>query len=174
MRTLKGLAGPASFSLQWDSGGLEADYYQVEATLQDSQGQVLDQRTRLFRLGVVAGEITEFGATPVHFEIGDSIHIALAFRNSGTVGVTGAAVIRVQNLAGETVQQFRHDITALAPGSSVQFDDHWETSTAQEGTYSILGYVLYDSAATDPSVAVVSTSRLGERLYLPIITKSYR
>jgi len=62
--------------------------------------------------------------------------------------------------------------SGLAPGSPIQFEDLWDTSTAQEGTYSILGYVLYDSLATDPGVAVVSTSRLGQQLYLPLIAKS--
>jgi hypothetical protein len=108
-----------------------------------------------------------------HFELGDSIHISLAFHTTGTAGISGTAVIQVQDMHGETAQEFRHDIADVAPGGSIRLDDLWDTSSAQEGTYSILGYVLYDSMATEPGVAVVSTSWLEGRLYLPIIARSY-
>lgn len=82
-------------------------------------------------------------------------------------------MIQVQDMHGETAQEFRHDIADVAPGGSIRLDDLWDTSSAQDGTYSILRYVLYDSMATEPGVAVVSTRRLPGRLYLPIIAKSY-
>jgi hypothetical protein len=174
LRTLHHLVGPASFSLHWDSTGFEPDDYYVEATLQAEDGHVLDVQTAMFRLGLVSGEITEISTTPAHFEIGDSIHISLAFHNTGTVDISGTALIQVQDMHGETIQQFEHDVVDLAPGSPIHFEDVWDTSSEPEGTYTILGYVLYDSMTSEPGVAVVSTSWVEHRLYLPVITKSYR
>jgi hypothetical protein len=134
---------------------------------------VLDRATEMFRLGISSGEITSFTATPTYFDIGDSIDISMFFSNTGTVNITGTAVIKVQDEAGETVQEFWHDVTDLAPGDSNSFDDVWDTSRAEEGTYIIVGYISYDSMTTDPRIAVVSTSRPELRIYLPIITKSH-
>jgi len=173
LSTLDGLSGEASFSPQWDNSGFEPGYYYVEVTLQDTSGNVLDRQTEMFRLGISSGEITSFTATPAYFDIGDSINMSLVFSNTGTVNITGTAGIRVQGEGGETVQEFRYDVTDLAPDNAISFDDAWDTSGADKGTYSILGYVLYDSMSTDPMTAVVSTSRPEARIYLPIVFRSY-
>jgi hypothetical protein len=78
-------------------------------------------------------------------------------------------VIKVEDEAGETVQEFRHDFTDMAPGNDISFGDAWDTSGDEEGTYSVVAYVLYDSMATDPVTVVLSTQR---RVYLPIVLKS--
>ena len=51
----------------------------------------------------------------------------------------------------------RYNITDLFPDNSVQFDDTWESSGEDEGTYSIVGYVLYDGKITSPRMVTVST-----------------
>jgi hypothetical protein len=158
LHTLKGLAGPASFSPQWDSNGFEPGYYYVEVTLKDTDGNVLDRKTEIFRLGICSGEITSFTATPESFDIGDSIDLSLAFKNTGTVDITGTAVIRVQDVDGEVVQEFGHEFADLAPSDSVSFDDTWDTSGAEEGAYTIIAYVLYDAKSTDPVTTTVGTS----------------
>jgi hypothetical protein len=170
LRSLDDFEGEASFSPQWDSSGFDPGYYYVEVTLKDNDGNVLDRETERFRLGISSGEITSFAATPQHFDIGDSINISLVFSNSGTVDIPGTAVIRVQDEAAEKVQEYRHDITDLAPGNAISFDDVWDTSGAEEGTYSIVGYVLYDGMATDATTAVVSTEA---HIYLPIILRNF-
>jgi hypothetical protein len=127
-------------------------------TLKDTNGNVLDRKTEMFRLGICSGEITNLSATPEFFDIGDEIDISMAFNNTGTVDITGTAVIRVQDEVGELVQEFGHEFTDLAPSDSVSFDDTWDTSGAEEGTYTIIGYALYDAKATDPATTAVSTS----------------
>ena len=96
--------------------------------------------------------------------------ISLVFSNTGTVNITGTAVIKVQAEGGETGQEFRHEVADLAPGNAINFDDVWDTSGEEEVTYSIVGYVLYDSMATDPMTAVVSTQA---SIYLPVVLKRY-
>ena len=111
LHTLQELAGPASFSPQWDSNGFEPGYYYVEVTLQEPGGNVLDRRTEMFRLGISSGEITSLTATPAYFSIGDHISISLVFSNTGTVNITGTARIQVQDESGvgsPRVQSRRH------------------------------------------------------------------
>jgi hypothetical protein len=169
LRTLHGFAGEASFSPQWDSGGFEPGYHYVEVTLKGTGGQTLDKRSEMFRLGISAGEITSFSAMPTTFDIGDSIELSLVFGNTGTVSITGTGVVKVQDEAGETVDEFRHDFTDLAPGNAIRFDDAWDTSGNEDGSYGLVAYVLYDSMATDPMTAFVSTEA---RVYLPVVLKS--
>jgi hypothetical protein len=152
LRTLKGLAGPAYFSPHWDSNGFEPGYYYVRVTLKDTAGNVLDRKTEMFRLGISSGEITSFTATPESFDIGDEIDISLAFNNIGTVDISGTALIRVQDEAGDIVQEFSHNVTGLAPDDSVSFDDTWDTSGAEQGTYHINGLVFYDGQAAGSEI----------------------
>jgi hypothetical protein len=158
LRTLKGLAGPAYFSPHWDSNGFEPGYYYVRVTLKDTAGNVLDRKTEMFRLGISSGEITSFTATPESFDIGDEIDISLAFNNIGTVDISGTAVIRVQNEAGDIVQEFSHNVTDLAPDDWVSFDDTWDTSGAEQGTYHINGLVFYDGQAAGSAIAAATTA----------------
>jgi len=169
-RSLDGLTGTASFSPQWDSAGFEPGYYYVEATIRDSAGNVLDREMKQFRLGICAGEVTTFTATPTLFDIGDTIDVSLVFSNTGTVPATGTAIIQVQDDSGEIVEDFRHAVTNLAPANSITFDDAWDTSGAEEGPYTVVGYVLYDSRTTSIEAITVSTEAY---IYLPVILKNY-
>jgi hypothetical protein len=150
LHVLKGFTGLASFSPQWDSSEVTPGYYFVEVTLKDTGGKVLDQKTDMFRLGISSGEIVSFTATPRYFDIGDEIEIEMAFRNNGTVNITGTAIIRVLNSTGYETEEFRHNVSNLTPSESISFSDEWDTSGAEGGSYKILGYVLYDSTATEP------------------------
>jgi len=156
LRTLKNFTGLASFSPQWDSSGFEPGYYYVEVTLKDTGGNVLDRRTEMFRLGISSGEITNFTVTPEYFDIGDDIEINMMFNNTGTVNITGSAITRIINSTG-CVVVFRHNVTDLIPSESISFRDTWNTSGADEGSYNILGYVLFDSATAEPVSVTVNT-----------------
>jgi hypothetical protein len=169
LESLIGLRGASSFSMEWDSSSAEPGTYLIEVTLEDAGGTLLDRSTELFGLGTVGGAITGFQAEPGHFAIGQSINLSLTFENTGTVPVMGTAVIQVRNEADDTVQEFSHEIANLAPGASAALEDAWDTSEAGEGTYRIVAHVAYDSTATDPAVAIVSTH---SRLYLPLVVRS--
>jgi hypothetical protein len=157
LRKLENVTGVASFSTVWDSTGFEPGDYVVEAELRATNGTLLDRETQLFVLGLSSGEITHFTATPEYFEIGDEIAIDLTFENTGTVNLTGTAVIMVYNATGSEVMDFRHNVTDLIPLESVSFSDTWNTAAAAEGSYELIGYVLYESTATDPVSVIVRT-----------------
>jgi hypothetical protein len=161
LSTLTNLTGPASYSLQWDSDSFEPGDYVVEVLLRDAENNVLDSKTVQFWLGISSGVITTFTATPEHFEIGNVIAINMTFANTGTVNLTGTAIVRVINGAGGTVEEYRHNMTDLLPSGSISFYDTWNTTGAPEGVYSILGYVLYESRSTDPASVMIGTATGG-------------
>ena len=96
--------------------------------------------------------------------------MSLTFINTGTVPLTGTTVVRIQTEVGEMVQEFSHDYGNLAPGSRVSFADVWDTLGAARGDYRVVAYVLYDSTATEPRVAIVGT---GRSVYLPLILNRF-
>jgi hypothetical protein len=169
LETLAGLSGKAAFSPQWDSGGAEPGLYYVEVTLRDPGGDVLDRQTETFVLGAPAGAITGFDVAPDQFEAGDDVGVTLVFSNTGTVPITGTTVVRILNGSGGTVQEFRHDVTGLPPGSDVSFGDVWDTSGASGGTYTVVGHAQYDSTTSDPVSAVVTGT---SRVYLPLVLRN--
>ncbi|MBE0411241.1 MAG: hypothetical protein IBX69_16080, partial [Anaerolineales bacterium] len=86
----------------------------------------------------------------------------------GTKPITGQAIIQVQAHVGGIQQTFTHDIVNLQPGSSVELGDTWNTTGSLEETYRIVGYVKFDSQATEPAMVFVSTKHW---IYMPIISR---
>lgn len=157
LRTLSSMGGYASLSLEWDSAGFVPGNYVLEVAIREANGALLDRETQAFALGVSAGKVTDFTAAPGCFDVGDQIDTSLTFSNTGTVVISGTAVIKVQDSDGETVKEFKHDVADLAPDASTSFDDVWDTSGVEEGRYGLVGYVLYDGAATHPGTAIVKS-----------------
>jgi hypothetical protein len=168
LESLDGLQGPASVSFHWDSSGFEPGYYDVEVTLRDPGGAVLATESERFRLGTVSGQILELAVAPTHFQIGDSIDLSLAFHNTGTVALSGTALIQVLDAAGGLAAEFTHDIANLAAGHTEALHDTWDTAGFSDGTYRIIAYVAYDSTATPPATAQVSTHHF---IHLPLIMR---
>jgi parallel beta-helix repeat protein len=163
LRTLKEFTGLASFSPEWDSTGFDPGYYYLELTLMDSDENVLNRKTEMFRLGISSGNITDFTINPEIFDVGDDIEINMTFNNTGTVNITGVATIKIFDSNGNVVEQFLHDIIGLIPSESVGFTNTWNTINASEiSYYSILGYVSYDSTTTDPVSALIQTDYDGD------------
>ena len=157
LNTLKNLSGFASFSDQWYSSGFEPGYYAVEVIIKDTGNNILDKKTRMFRLGISSGEVISLTANPGHFDAGDTISLSMAFKNTGTIPITGTAIIRVKDRSGNTAKEFNHLVTGLTPANSITFDDTWDTTGMQEGVYSIFGYVLFDSKSSEPMTTTVSS-----------------
>ncbi len=169
LETLEDLSADASFSIPWESDGYSPGYYYVEVALPDSLGGTMDKETQPFRLGVSSGAITSFAAAPSFFQVGDTVNLSLAFSNTGTLDITGTATIDVRDTAGQSVWQSNYEIAALMPDSTFTVGDIWDSTGAERGTYTVLGYVRYDSKATAPARAVVSTQK---HIYLPVVSRT--
>jgi hypothetical protein len=166
LHSLKNLQGPASFSCQWNSSGFAPGHYYVEAALKSTDGNILDRDTRRFGLGICSGQITSLSATPLQAQVGKDVTINMTFSNGGTVNITGNARIKILNSEGDVIGEFEHPIADLPPTESVSFSDIWKVS--QAGPCDILGYVSYDSGATEP-VAI----RINEAECFPSTNSAY-
>ncbi|MFO7742638.1 MAG: DNRLRE domain-containing protein [Anaerolineae bacterium] len=166
LQTLAGLTGVASFAHEWDTEGFDPGGYTLEVTLTDAQNQILDRSTRMFHLGVASGQATDLSVTPLHFKVGDTIDASLVFENTGSLDLTGTAVIKVQDEEGTLVEEFKQAFNDLAPGATTTLDVDWDTTGVARGDYALVGYALYDGMATEPEVVTVSTER---RIYLPVV-----
>ena len=168
LRTLDEMTGTASFSPQWNSTGAAAGLYDVEVTLRDPSGNLLDRTSQMFQLGVSSGEVVALTATPEVFNIGDAVSITMVFSNTGTTALTGTAIVRVQDEGGATIQEFSDVINGLALGESLTVNHVWDTTGEASGTYGIVGYATYEGMSADPLTTVVTTQR---KVYLPLVLK---
>jgi hypothetical protein len=85
----------------------------------------------------------------------------------GPARLTGTIVIAVQDEDTQVVSEFRHAFGDLAPATAVRFDEGWDTSAAEVGTFSIVGYTLYGGKS---SARVVIVSSL-QQVYLPVVLR---
>lgn len=171
LRTLHGVSGLASFSLEWDSTGASAGDYYVEVKLYDNDSNLLDQDAQSFRLGILSGEIASLDATPQLFNEGETIDISMVFGNVGTLPITGTAVIEVQTAEGLTITgPFTQTVDELTAGHSIEIHEVWDTTGVALGDYRVIGYVLFDARSTGASTVALTNLR---RIYLPVVLRGY-
>ena len=169
LKSLHHVQGLASWDTVWDSGSAQPGAYAIEVEIRDDLGNVLDRTTRRFELGIHAGEVTSFSVTPAMFNLGDTLDISMIFSNTGTVPITGTAVVEIQHSSVLTMgTALTRTIANLGPRSDVVLEDEWDTSGAEEGAYQVRGYVLYHSTSTEPASVLVGTQA---RITLPLVLR---
>jgi len=164
-RRLRLPPGDTSVTLNWQSAAGTAGDYSAEVFVRDGDGSLLDQRQIDFRLGVPAGEVSSFTATPEQFRIGDSVLLGLGFQNMGSCALDGECVFRIAG-GGDNVRQTRRSFTGLGPGQTLAVSDTWNTSQAEKGTvYYAIGHVSYTGGATPCRQILLSTNRMPEAAF---------
>lgn len=153
LHTLKELKGKASYSTMWNNTDLEPGNYDIIVELSDTRGVLLDKTIENIRLGISSGEITGFDVKPESFQIGDNVTIKMIFNNTGNTDISGIASIKICDSEGYVIDEFEHRITELAPAKPTEFTDEWDTSEAEDRSYKIIGYVVYDGDSTFPVTA---------------------
>ncbi len=157
-RAVNAPAGSSAVALEWSSKGTATGDYFADVTLSDGGGKTLDRGQAAFRLGIPAGEQSEFQVEPKHFKLGDRVGFSLSFKNTGSMTLSGQAVFEVR-LKDSMVAEMRSDFEGLAPGRSRRFSESWNTAGAErDALYEVLGYVLYEATATQAEQAVISTN----------------
>ncbi len=159
VRTLTGLAEYATLTQAWSTEGLAPGEYLLEAELREPEGTLLDRKLEHFRIGTQEAEVVEVTATPAIFKPGQSVNVRMTARNTGSLPVTGTAILRVIDSSGVIVAQFTQPVSGLQPFSVTQFEGRWNTADAVRGDYWAVGYLQFNSTATDPATAKVTTDR---------------
>jgi len=159
-RAVTAPAGSSAVALEWPSKGTANGDYFADVTLSDGEGNILDRGQAAFRLGVPAGEQSEFQVEPQHFRLGDGVGLSLSFKNTGSTVLAGQAVFEVR-LKDSLVAEMRSDFEGLAPGRNRRFSDSWNTAAAEENAlYEAIGYVFYEATATSAERMVISTNAM--------------
>jgi hypothetical protein len=168
LRTLHDLGGSVSFAPTWDSTGTPAGDYRVVVTLRDAEGATLDQDEVDFRLGAVEGEAALI-VDPGTFAAGPYFDIELAFDNTGSVPITGTAVVEVYAAgAVETTAVMTTTLANVQPGTVSAFPTVWDATGLPEQAYRVQGQVKYDGRATPLAVVELYSSN---RVYLPAVLR---
>jgi hypothetical protein len=96
------------------------------------------------------------------------VEIAFTFRNTGTVPISGTAVIQAISSAGEVALAVQQELAEVAPGANVPVQHTWPTAGVAPGAYRVVAYVLYDARATAP---LTTQARAGRPVYLPLVRR---
>jgi len=156
LRTLKNIRGRTSCSFDWSSEGGIPPGSLVEVVLRDTAGNLLASKIEMLGQAPIL-DITEYSISPQQCKTGDSVNVNMRLKNNDNSSTfSGTAVIQVRNNAGETIQEFDHQFTDLAPGGTLSVEDAWSTSGAGEGTYHIMGYASYGNNSVLPRIAEVN------------------
>jgi hypothetical protein len=169
LHQLHDLEGWGSLDLAWDSSGVAPGRYALEVELRDLQGHLLDRTATGFQLGITSAQVTDLIATPDFFRPGDTVDITMTLTNTGSLSLTGEAVIQIQVIGGlTTTATFTHTVSDLLPGAGIDLNDVWNTTGVTADDYRIIGYVKYDSRSTNTAAAYVTARR---RIYLPLVLR---
>jgi hypothetical protein len=166
---LHDVTGPSAYLAEWDSAGIDPGEYVLWIDLMDSEGNLLDSASEMFRLGVPFAEIIDFSATPGLFQPGDGVDILMTVSNTGSSAVSGEAVVKVFATGVSTpTAVFSQTVTDLAPGNTFVFNEVWDTTAVVEEEYQVIGYLKYDARTTEVETAVVATRAY---IYLPLVLR---
>jgi len=149
LQTLKDIQGLASLAFDWDSAGFDPGNYVLEMEIRTPDGELLDTEQQMFKLGISSGVVTGLTANPEELDAGDTVGVEMTFANTGSMDITGSAIIRLQDENRATIEELREDFAALSPDSNITFSSQWQ---ATEDTGRVVGYVLYDGKSTAPSM----------------------
>lgn len=132
--------------------------YTTAVVVRDAAGAELDRKWVSFQVGNPQGEITGFRVEPQCFHVGDTIGIALEFKNTGSTVLSGSCVVRIMK-AGEVEEELARELTGLAPGAAKTFRLSWSTAHAQKAAvYQAVGFVRYEGTACEFRSAMFSTN----------------
>ncbi len=167
METLHALSGPATASLSWDTNAAEPGDYYILAELRNLQGDLLASETESIRIGTILGQSSNLNA-PDFFKIGDLVSLGFDFQNTGSVPITGTAVIHVEGLASGSLAEFQVPVEDLLPDASKHIGVLWDSSNQQLEDFQVTAFVQYAGQSTPPLTKVMQTTL---KSHLPVIRR---
>ncbi|MBN1281308.1 MAG: hypothetical protein JXA00_06640, partial [Candidatus Thermoplasmatota archaeon] len=157
LRLLHDLRGFASVHCEWNSTGFESGNYLMRIAVSDHEGRLMDTDLVMYTLGITAGVISNFTATPQYFDVGDQITINTTVLNTGTQPLNGTLSITIVNTTTSYYQEIQQDIAEVLPDEDITLTTAWNTTGIAEGEYRIAAVFLYEGGYTDVPTRVVST-----------------
>lgn len=166
---INGMTGPFVISQQWLNGSVETGYYDIEVSLTNYNGYLLDRKTQSFNYEIIKGEIKQFKVTSEDFVIGDKIKIEIDFINNGTEEINGVCFIDITNSSGSIIKSFQMNISDLNPYEIINLNKTWNTDDISSDNYNISCYVTYNGKSTlVKTINVVARVKNEESDELPV------
>ena len=158
LMSIKGLKGDGLVTQEWDTKGFNTGKYIFETSCLDTSNNILDKEASVVILGKTFIEIKSFSVIPKKFQIGQDIDISMAFKNAGSGKVSGTCIFKI--ISDSAVKkELRHGFKDLKPEDSLTISDKWSTTEAEKGkTYSVAGYIIYESQSTEIKREYISTN----------------
>lgn len=158
LMSIKGLTGDGLVTQEWDTKGFDTGKYIFETICLDTSNNILDKEASVVTLGKTFIEIKNFSVNPKKFQIGQNIDILIAFKNAGSGKVSGTCIFKV--ISDSAVKkEMRHEFIDLKREDSLTISDKWSTAETEKGkTYSVVGYIIYESQSTEIKRENISTN----------------
>ncbi len=168
VQALDSLQGLGEVGLSWYCAGYPAGEYRLEVELRNSQGNVMDTASTLFRIGWSSGKISQPTVSQAVFAPGDMVTIGVQFQNLGNMPLTGTLIVEIQNLAGGEPIEVDQGFYMLDSKQVFDGSFPWDTTGAAAGDYLVSAYALFDSKSTEVLRADISTNW---KTFLPLMKR---
>jgi PKD repeat protein len=158
LMSIKSLTGDGLVTQEWDTKGFYTGEYIFETSCLDTSNNILDKEETAVKIGKTLIEIKNFSVSPKKFQIGEDLVISMAFKNAGSGNVSGTCIFKV--ISDDVVKkELRHDFNDFKKDGSLTISDKWSTVEAERGkTYSVIGYIIYESQSTEVKREYISTN----------------
>ncbi len=148
LRCLHALEGRASYVCLWDTTDVPAGVHVLRAELRSLDGLLLDSSVRTVELGLCDCRVFGLAAMPQSASVGETITIDATIENSGTVPLSGASQLGIDDSTGLRIATFTDEIESLSPGETLPTRHLWTAPAV--GRYTFTYYVLYEGKGTEP------------------------
>lgn len=158
LMSIKGLKGDGLVTQKWDTNGFKTSNYILETSIIDTSNNILDKEEIAVKIGKTLIEVKSFSVSPKKFQLGEDLDITLSFKNAGSGNVSGTCIFKVIS-DNDVKKELRHAFNDLKRDASLTISDKWSTVEAEKGkTYSVIGYIIYESQSTEIKRELVSTN----------------
>jgi hypothetical protein len=151
LRTLRSVSGVASYSMHWDSSNYGPGDYLTEVTIRNANGSLLDRKQVYFSVGEKSASIIGFEVNPECYGSGDDVSIIAIVKNNGDINISGSLVIKIEDMNGIQIEEYRHDFNELQPDDMIPHKVAWQSGGARYN-YRISAFALYEGKSTETEI----------------------
>jgi hypothetical protein len=151
LRTLRSVSGVASYSMKWDSSNYGPGDYLAEVTIRNVNSSLLDRKQVYFSVGEKSASIIGFEVNPVCYGSGDDVSIIAIIKNNGDINISGSLVIKIEDMNGVQLEEYRHDFNELQPDDMIPYKVAWQ-SGGERYNYRISAFALYEGKSTETEI----------------------
>ena len=168
IRLLNAVQGIVDVDQSFSSSNLSAGDYSIRVILNKEDGTMIDTASVPFRMGIMAGEMSDFSVSKPLFHPGEPLTFEFDFTNVGSQVIDGQANLQVIGVDPLPEVVFIQEIQNLEPQSKSHLKFEWLTPVDTHGSFRVFAYVQYESQTTIPMEIIINAEK---NIYLPLISR---